>query len=59
MDFPEFEVPVDYKALAQRYKAERDAARKEAKELGKQLAAAIKRIGTEESIATCFGVFHP
>jgi hypothetical protein len=41
------------------YKAERDAARKEAKELGRQLAAALKRLSAESAVEPCFAILKP
>ena len=41
------------------YKAERDTARKEAKELGRQLADALKKLSTESATEPCFAVVKP
>lgn len=46
-DFPEFHVEPNWKELAQRYREERDQARKEVKEWRRQCAELTKRLGDQ------------
>jgi endo-1,4-beta-D-glucanase Y len=59
MSYQEFEVEPDWKSLAQRYRKERDAARKESRELARQYSALAKRVAKESAEKPCFSVWQP
>ena len=59
MSYSEFEVEPHWKELAQRYRDERDQARRDVKELGRQLADALKRLSTESAEKPCFAILNP
>jgi hypothetical protein len=55
-DFPEFYVEPNWKELAQRYRTERDEARKENRELRKQVAELTKKVSDGATEIPFFGV---
>jgi hypothetical protein len=49
----------EWKSLAQRYRKERDAARKEARVLAKQYSELATRVAKESAEKPCFAVLKP